>query len=232
VSLSLISSWESAHRPVKPPLRRLRQYALFFATRRSVAGVQPRLLRDEELTPAEDAERDSLYSELARLRDPDDVQPVLPAPGLRLADPGDAIGGGPYHFADKRPVTIVCARLPEDQRRQMPHVEPKDLDYVRSYSYADIDALIEIFGHIRAINPTIMVNIRTADTLESDDYTAHLVLLGGVDWNSTTAEIVRLVELPLLPRPRDLASDDGHFEVVAGPDPGKRFSPVVEVEGA
>jgi len=53
----------------------------------------------------------------------------------------------------------------------------------------------------------------------------------GVDWNSTTAEIVRLIELPLLPRTRDADNPyQGYFEVVAGNNPGQRFLPVLEEE--
>src|SRR2546421_4664027 len=86
---------------------------------------------------------------------------------------------GIWYFPDQRPVTIVCARLPKRLRDQMPYADPRDPDYVRSYTYADLDSLIELYGHVRAVNPDSQVGIRTADALESDDHTSHLVLLGG-----------------------------------------------------
>src|SRR5687767_1299967 len=83
LSLSLIASWENAQRPVKPPVTRLRQYAGFFATRRSVSGQRPRLLADSELTQAEKTEREKLYEEFLRLRDPEDVVEAEPASAHR-----------------------------------------------------------------------------------------------------------------------------------------------------
>ncbi|GAA0909524.1 hypothetical protein Vau01_102630 [Virgisporangium aurantiacum] len=232
LSLSLISSWENRERPVKPPVTRLRQYAGFFATRRSVSGQRPRLLAESELTQAEKAEREKLYEELLRLRDSEDPAEAESAPAHRqpLASAGDMIGGGPYYFPDRRPVTIVCARLPGKMLERMPYTDNKDPDYVRSYTYADIDALIEMFGHVRAVNPTIPVNIRTADDLDADDYTTHLVLLGGVDWNPFTEEIVRLVQLPLLPGSRTAEDRHGYFEVVQNGATGERFTPVLVEE--
>jgi transcriptional regulator with XRE-family HTH domain len=232
LSLSLISSWENSHRPVKPPVSRLLQYAGFFSTRRSINGGRARLLTDNELSQAERDERQKLYQELLRLRDPEDVPASELALATRqpLAPSGDMIGGGPYFFADRRPVTIVCARLPEEMLASMPYTRPKDPDYVKSYTYADIDALVEIFGHIRAVNPTVAVNIRTADELDTDDYTTHLVLLGGVDWNPFTAEIVDLVRPPLLPGPRTDEDGVGYFEVVSNGETGARFKPVLVEE--
>jgi hypothetical protein len=169
-----------------------------------------RLLDDHELTPAELARRDDLLEELTRMRFPEETESAVPPTG-------DPAGGGVWHFPDQRPVTIVTARLPKTLRDKMPFVEPHDPDYVRAHSYADLDALIDLFGHIRAVNPSIAVNVRLADVLENDDYTTHLVLLGGVDWNDVSSDIVRRLDLPVRQIPR---SDEdlygGHFEV--GPD--------------
>jgi hypothetical protein len=224
LSVSLISSWESLRDPVAPPAHRLEQYAIFFATRRSVAGARARLLDITELTPEEGAEYDRLHTELIRLRNPEKA-----VTRLQLAAPGDEIGGGPFHFPDQKPVTIVCANLPPDMRRKMPYTDPRDPDYVRAHTYADLDSLIELHGHIRAVNPTVAVNIRSVDGLEEDDYTAHLVLLGGVDWNRVTRDIVRREPLPV--RPGFRSGDDtynGFFEVVIGEHKDRTFAPVLE----
>jgi hypothetical protein len=114
----------------------------------------------------------------------------------------------------------------------MPFTDPRDPDYVRSYTYADIDSVLELFGHLRAVNPTVQVTIRTPEDLEEDDYTAHLVLLGGVDWNQATADIIRLARLPV--RPGRRPDDDlygGAIEVVAGEGAGRKFGPVLERDG-
>ena len=62
-----ISSWESLKSPKLPPVDRLRAYARFFATPRSVEG-QPKLLPFNELTQDEKKECEKLADELLRLR--------------------------------------------------------------------------------------------------------------------------------------------------------------------
>lgn len=225
LSESLISSWESARNPVTPPAKRLHAYATFFATRRSLDGG-PHLLTDAELTVEERAERDRLHEELlGRWSAERESDPVDRVP---LASSGDTIGGGIFHFADQKPVSIICSRLPATLSGAMPYTNPRDPDYVRSYTYADVDALIELQGHIRATNPAVQVNIRTADDMEEDDYTAHLVVLGGVDWNPVARDLLRRLNLPIRQTSR---SDDSvysaYFEVKRTKDK-KEFRPVLD----
>jgi len=230
LSLPLISSWESSRKPVTPPLHRLNQYSIFFATERSIAGPRARLLSEREMTPDERQERSRIYAELSDLHMA--ATPTVRPVRRPMAAPGDEIGGGSLYFEDQRAITIVCSRLPDEMRRSMPYTNPRDPDYVRSYTYADIDSLIELFGHVRAVNPTAEVNIRAADSLEDDDYTAHLLLLGGVDWNPVTRDIEQRLGLPvkLGDRP-DSDLYGGQFEVVTGGDAGKIIAPVLASEG-
>jgi transcriptional regulator with XRE-family HTH domain len=230
VSVPSISAWESrTGSPTPPPNNRLSAYATFFATRRSIEDKPYRVLGEEELTDEERVERDRLHEELFALR-----YGALPEIGandgirIPLAGAGDAIGGGTWYFPDQRPVTIVCARLPVELRERMPYADPLDPDYVRAYTYADLDALIELHGHIRAVNPASHVRIRTADALEEDDYTDHLVLLGGVDWNPVLRDILRRISLPVRQHGRtDGADYEGFFEV--GEDGhAKEFAPELE----
>src|SRR5215212_5345237 len=65
-SSPLISAWENGSRI--PPPTRIEAYASFFATRRSVAGGEPRLLRDDELTDEERQVRQRLLDDLRALR--------------------------------------------------------------------------------------------------------------------------------------------------------------------
>jgi hypothetical protein len=72
-----------------------------------------------------------------------------------------------------------------------------DPDFVELYRYSDLDALLELHGHLRASNPTSQVNIRLAHELQPDDYAAHLVALGGVDWNRATSSVLDRLQLPV-----------------------------------
>ena len=216
VSVPSISAWESRRNPTPPPNTRLSAYATFFATRRSVEADPYRVLDEEELGDEDRAERDRLHEELFALRH---GAPAAPGdvPRIPLAGPGDAIGGGTWYFPDQKPVTIVCARLPKVLRDMMPYADPTDPDYVRAYTYADLDSLIELHGHVRAVNPASYVRIRTADALEEDDYTDHLVLLGGVDWNPVLRDILRRLSLPIRQHGRSGGEDyEGFCEAIEG----------------
>ena len=41
----------------------------------------------------------------------------------------------------------------------MPYTDPLDPDFISVYRYSDPDALIELFGHLRAANPTSPVRL-------------------------------------------------------------------------
>ena len=71
----------------------------------------------------------------------------------------------------------MCPPLPEEYRRHLAYADPESADFVSLYTYADPDALIELFGHIRARNPEALVTFHTADELSSHHYTAHLEAL-------------------------------------------------------
>jgi hypothetical protein len=220
---SQISGWESPKGPAVPSESRLRDYATFFATHRSVEGAAPRLFGEADLTDDERAARDALFDELKALRSGSRAAATGRPGRQRLAGPNDEIGGGRWHFPDERSVTIVVAELPETMRNK--YANPDLPDYVHAYEYADLDALIELYGHVRAVNPTIQVHIRTGATLRPDDYTTHLVVLGGVDWNPAFRELAGRLQLPVRQLRRDTDNDNGGFEV-----DGERFLPVVDRE--
>ena len=67
LAAATVSSWESNSAPKLPPRRRLRAYARFFATQRSVE-MPPTLLPFEVLTPDEQAVCMKLEAELLKLR--------------------------------------------------------------------------------------------------------------------------------------------------------------------
>jgi hypothetical protein len=218
LSVPLISSWESTANPKIPPIARLEAYASFFATRRSVDGEAPRLLQIDELTGAERDARDELVKELLRLRS-EALRGLAPAAG----HVADSPGGDYWRFADGMPITIVCAQLPADMLVGMPHSNPADPHYVALSAYADLDALFELHGHIRAANPASEVHVRSSQQLNypqpvtvvgrvADDYTTHLVLLGGVDWNLATRSVLNRLHLPVRQVPDWDAPDGPYFE--------------------
>jgi hypothetical protein len=199
VSVPLISSWESQANPVIPPPSRLEDVATFFATRRSIEGAVPRLLSLQEMTEQERAARSELARELASLRDGalSSGSPArsIPSEANKIAA---SLNTGPWRFEDGYPINIVCAQLPQHMLDQIPYTSPLDPDFIAMYRYSDLDALVELYGHLRAANPTSQVNIRAAQELRRDDYTeAHLVALGGVDWNRATDAVLDLLELPV-----------------------------------
>jgi hypothetical protein len=235
VSVPLISSWESPTNPNVPPVSRLDDIATFFATRRSFDGKAGRLLSLEELTEQEQADRDELAEELARMR-----EEALNMASSSAAAPSEAeeiaesLAAGPFRFEVGQTITIVCAELPQAMLETMPYTDPLDPDYIEMYRYSDLDSLVELHGHLRAANPMSQVNIRFAHRLQRDDYTSHLVALGGVDWNLATSSVLDRLRLPVRQVSRKDEGEPGtaHFEVT-GDDGGTvpHFPQLEEVDG-
>lgn len=194
VSVPLISSWE--HGTVPPP-DRLDAYALLFA-RHPGAGEKLRVPAVQTLTPAERAAYERLRKELRTLRT---REASHEAPSPLLFPPGEAI-------------TIVCSELPERLRSQFGYADAQDPDYVDSYKYADLDALIELLPFIRGLNPTNAVTVGIMPELSTDDLTAHLIALGGVDFNAVTAAALNdLAHVPVEQLERPTEKDAGGFSV-------------------
>jgi hypothetical protein len=78
-----------------------------------------------------------------------------------------------------------------------PFTDPLDPDFIELYRYSELSSLFELHGHLRATNPTILVKLRLAHELKPDDYSAHLILLGGVDWNVATKSVLGRLQLPV-----------------------------------
>jgi hypothetical protein len=190
VSVPLISSWESRTNPKVPPASRIKDIATFFASSRSFDGKAGRLLSRDEMTVQERAAKEQLLQELTRLRD--DAHNVEGTSRQHAASPGAAqvitqsLSAGLYRFKPGEAITIATAQLPQDMLQRMPYTDPRDPDFIDLYRYAELDSLLEIFGHLRAGNPASRVQFRAAGQLSADDYTGHLISLGGVDWNEAT----------------------------------------------
>lgn len=211
VVASSVSSWESTNLAKIPPPERLSDYAIFFATRRSVQSDPPRLLKVDELTQDERVERDRLAAELLRLR----------AKVAEEADDEPARPRGLWHFPDGGPIRLICGKRVRAER--LPHASAEDHNYMQLAAYADLDALVELFGHVRAQNPDSDVRFELGQRLESDDLQAHLVVLGGTAMNRATGLLASRINLPDRQVEDPDISDGEAFEVFG--DSPKRFGP-------
>jgi transcriptional regulator with XRE-family HTH domain len=186
LSAVTVSSWESLKTPKLPPSRRLDAYARFFATRRSFDEEQdPKLFTLDGLTPDEKHAYEKLEAELVRLRGA--------ATGESTEE--EITFSRSWHFPDAGRITFICAELPDKEIG--PFGQPDSPNYTELQRYADIDALMELHGHIRAENPTATVHFRTPPEVVADDLTGHVVLLGGVAWNDVAGRLAEMAELPV-----------------------------------
>lgn len=208
VSTALISSWEKSN--ATPPAHRLVAYAAFFATRRSVLSTPYTSLRVDDLTAEEEAIREDLEQELLSLRD------AAIKTGGEYARRASSQLGGSLRFADGSSVTIACSEIPLDQLHWADGPAHSRLAYGLLYGYADIDALLELHGHIRAANPTSRVLVRKASELRQEDYANHLVALGGVDWNALTRDTFARLSLPVRQVSETDDPAEAYFEVGDG----------------
>jgi hypothetical protein len=205
VGPAAVSSWENPASGRLVPAFRLDAYARLFCTPRSFEGGV-RLLAEGELTPDERSVFAELKEELVSLRDS--------AAGRQRGPFGGA--QSMWHFPDGSRVTLVCSRLPPDRRP--PSSDPGYLNYMRFSDLADLDALIEIYGAIRAYNPTSRVVIMPAQDLRQRDVANHLVLIGGLAWETVNPWFFRIFPIPI--ESNDPA-ERGEI-TVRDPDDGKR----------
>jgi transcriptional regulator with XRE-family HTH domain len=200
VSVPLISSWEHG---TAPPEKWIEAYARLFA-RDSASGDRPRVPALDDLDEAERATYRSLRRELLALRD---LNGGAPSPAVPEAP-------NPLQYPPGEPITIACSELSERLREQFSYAGAGDPDYVESYKYADLDALLELVPHIRWLNPTNPLTVGVPRELSNDDLTAHLITLGGVDFNAVTAAaLVELEQVPVTQYRRQRDSDVGGFAV-------------------
>jgi len=184
VAAPTVASWESLTNPKLPLPDHVSAYARFFATRRSVEQ-EPILVPLDSLTPDECAYYEQLDAELLRLR-----------AAASKPSAGDVVAvRRSWYFPDTGPATLVCAQLPANARS--PFAKPANANYTELLSYADLDALFELHGHIRAENPTMDVFYKADPNIVPDDLSGHVILLGGIIWNDVTKDLSDMVDLPV-----------------------------------
>lgn len=224
-SEALISSWERRIDPVTPPAEQLSRYATFFSTRRSVTSRPYRVLAESELNDSERVVRKALHEELLALR----RRATMPDGRTPLAT---LVGRGPWHFpeiGEDEPLVIVCPELPREVLLRMPQAQRTDLDYSELSRLTDLDALFELHGHIRAVNPDARVEYRSVSDMRRDDSTGHLVVLGGVDWNPAQRRVMTRIDAPVEQVSEDDPLRRGCFQVTG--DTTLSFPPVIAAEG-
>src|SRR6516165_185393 len=167
LSIATVSLWEKPGSDRLPPPQRLAIYARLFCTSRSFDGDRPRVLSPGELTEQERERETELYDELIALRErAQSTNVTATAKGPRSAL---------WHFADPIAVSIVCS----DAIEPPPYSEPSHLNYSAYARYADLDALITVFGQVKADNPARMVRILPTERLARDFALNHLIVIGG-----------------------------------------------------
>jgi transcriptional regulator with XRE-family HTH domain len=173
VAPATLSSWESTTTPKTPSAARITSYARFFCTARSLEG-EPHLIPEDQLAPAELDHYRELESDL-----------------LELFHPEDRKVQRTFQF-EAGPVIVICPTAPTDL--QGPRGDIQDPNFTKMRQYGDLDALIEIYGHLRAENPTLDVFHRLTSDVVSDDFSSHVILLGGIGWNKVTRRFQKAID--------------------------------------
>jgi hypothetical protein len=206
VADSTLSSWENLKAPTLPPHSRLRAYALFFATERSLEG-EPHLVPPDELSPSEQQARVELERELFELRD----------------DAGEPASARRFWRLDA-PVTVMCSDLRKSDELVLGPLSDEDNpNYAELYSFGDLDALFALYGHLRATNPDTDISLRREAYA---DLVHHLVVLGGIAWNDVTRRLNDMIGLPIR-QVRDVKIPSGEvFATEDGSGNGKKFLPL------
>jgi hypothetical protein len=170
VAAATLSSWESSTNPKTPSVARISAYARFFCTERSLEG-EPHLIVEDQLTEVELDQFRELESRLLALLYPENRK-------VRRS----------FQF-DVGPVIVICPTAPPDV--QGPLADEQNPNFTKLRQYGDLDALIELYGHLRAENPTLDVFHRTTTAVMADDFSSHVILLGGIGWNKVAARFQR-----------------------------------------
>ena len=205
VASATLSSWESTTAPKTPPAPRVSAYARFFCTPRSLEG-QPHLIPEDQLTP----------DELDRFRE-------LESDLMELTSERKARRS--FQF-EAGPVIVICPTAPREE--QGPLADAQDPNFTKMQRYGDLDALIELYGHLRAENPILDVFHRLTTDVVSDDFSSHVVLLGGVGWNKVTRRFQSAISQVPITQTEVADLKTGEIFKVDTPDGERSFYPEYE----
>ena len=165
-----LSSWESLTNPKTPPVARISAYARFYCTERSLQG-EPHLIPGDQLTPEELDRFRELESQLLQWFHPAKLQHI-------------------FRF-EVGPVIVICPDAPKEVRGTL--AKEDDPNFTKLQQYGDLDALVQLYGHLCVENPTLDVFYKLASEVVPDDYGGHVILLGGIGWNQITRQMERFL---------------------------------------
>jgi hypothetical protein len=185
LSPATVASWENRTAPKLPPRERVEAYAQFFATRRSL-GPEPALVPLDSFTAEEQAAYKGLRDKLLRMHS-------AARGGTAPEEP--LVARRSWNFTDGGPVTLVCAQLPKEEAS--PLADPANPNHTRLMGFGDLDAMVELHGHVRAENPGMDVFFTTPPDVKSDHLSGHVVIIGGIGWNDVTQRLIDLSRLPV-----------------------------------
>jgi hypothetical protein len=201
-----VASWENKSQPKLPPPERLMAYAQFFASPRSMQGAKPALVPTDSFTAEEREEYEKLRDELLELHS---------AASGASQELGTAPAPRSWLFANEGPLTIVCAQLPNAEMPEM--AKPDNPNYTQLLSFADLGAMVELFGHARSENPGMDVYFKSTPQVAADDLTGHVAIIGGVGLNDIALRFLRdfpeLTTLPVTQREDNEIDPYGEFFV-------------------
>ena len=217
LSPAAVASWESTTTPKLPPRERVEAYAQFFATRRSL-GPEPALVPVDSFTPEERAAHQELLADLLRLHSAARGGPAAEAPTVVRRS---------WHFTDAGPLTLVCAQLPAAEAS--PLARRGNPNYTKLAGLADLDAMVELHGHIRAENSGMGVYFKPAPEVEADDLSGHVVIIGGIAWNNVTRRLIDLSKLPVRQQ-EEPGLDTGEIFVTKSDSGQRKYLPEWSVE--
>ena len=190
VSSQQVSNWESGRQ--RPPRDRIETYATLFATpRRFPAAGDPVMIKPSSLTPEEQERREALLAEMLSIGTPANSEQE----GAAAAETPPAAF---WRFPDDgRRIVIIAPRQPVEAISAVEEADPRHPDHQRSLLMADPDAVTEVYGAIRAYNPNSMIDIILSDQVREDDFSGHVIIIGGATVNEYTQWISDQMGLPL-----------------------------------
>lgn len=107
-----------------------------------------------------------------------------------------------WAFDDGLPITIITSRHPPQVLANVPEADPVHPDHCDTLRHADADAEIELYAHLKRVNPDVEVRRRLAaepeDPASADDLMdGHVVVLGGGSVNPHAELYSEIAALPL-----------------------------------
>jgi transcriptional regulator with XRE-family HTH domain len=190
LSPALISSWESGR--AVPAQKWIDAYVQLFSR---PAGAEGEGAEDQET-------RHLLEGQLVPLREDAAERPLGTssmgiAPHARPNVHSDRF----WHFPDGQPIRIVGSKFPEgtddDVIGAIPYANPAHPNHMSLLRFSDADAVVELFGHIRAENPNSDVRFMTPDRVIPDDLNGHVVIVGGGDYNEWAEWFAEQMNVPV-----------------------------------